>query len=596
MKPILPFWGTGNQLAKTEIINVLLIIFLWIIMSVVVNPLGDFPLNDDWVYGRAVQSIVEKGSFTLAGGNTSANLIAQAYWGALFCLPFGFSFTALRISTLILGLMGVLASYGLLREVGTGRPISLFGTFLIALNPIYFSLSNTFMTDIPFYSLAIMSLYFLIRGLKHNRRIELIFGIFLSYLSLFVRQNGIVILVAFGFAYLVKKGLSKASFARAFTPTLFGICLQFIYQSWLELTNRTSPNFNLQVKGLSKILAGDIGTIISNLTNNTFIALTYIGLFASPLIIPIFIRKFKALPLSEKRLIVFAIPSLCILKIIRLINWHRYMPFGGNFNDSVRFGHILVPFGVGPLYTHDTYILGINYPVTPIILEYIWKALTIIAVFSAALLIYYLLATIRQTFQKPEKTESISPNWLKALVILSILFYFLPLGINGFFDRYLLILIPLLMIVVTISDPIISQSYSINAKTISIASVIMLIYGGFTIGATHDYLSWNRFRWQALNDLLNDRKVLPNYIDGGYEFNGWYLYNPNDTYAQLSNTKPEKPDQSWWYIDRDDYMITFGSLHNYEELKRYPTGRWLPFGPETIFVLRKKVARIVKLE
>ena len=587
MKLTLPFWRTTNQLAKTDIINVLFIILLWIIMSVLVNPLGDFPLNDDWVYGRAVQSIVEKGSFTLAGGNTSANLIAQAYWGALFCLPFGFSFTALRISTLTLGLMGVLASYGLLREVGTGRPISLFGTFLIALNPIYFSLSNTFMTDIPFYSLAIMSLYFLIRGLKHNRRIELIFGIFLSYLSLFVRQNGIVILVAFGFAYLVKKGLSKASFARAFTPTLFGICLQFIYQSWLELTNRTSPNFNLQVKELSsKMLSGDIGTIISKLTDNTFIALTYIGLFASPLIIPIFIRKFKALPLSEKRLIIFVIPSLCILKIIRLINGHRYMPFGGNFTGSVRFGHILVPFGVGPLTLH-IFMMDINYPVTPIILEYIWKALTIIAVFSAALLVYYLLTTIRQTFQKPEKTESISPNWLKALVILSILFYFLPLGINGFYDRYLLILIPLLMIVVTISDPIISQSYSINAKTISIASVIMLIYGGFTIGATHDYLSWNRVRWQALHDLMQKDQISPNHIDGGYEFNGWYLYDFN------YKTKPGK--SSWW-VDRDDFMITFGSLPNYEELKRYPTGRWLPFGPETIFILRKKAVGIVKLE
>jgi hypothetical protein len=33
--------------------------------------------------------------------------VFQIVWGALFCFPFGFSYTALRISTLTLGLVGV---------------------------------------------------------------------------------------------------------------------------------------------------------------------------------------------------------------------------------------------------------------------------------------------------------------------------------------------------------------------------------------------------------------------------------------------------------------------------------------------------------
>jgi hypothetical protein len=589
MSNFLSSWRTSGQLAKTEGINLLLIIFLWIVMSVIVNPLGDFPLNDDWVYGRAAQSIVEKGNFTLSGGNTSTNLIAQAFWGALFCLPFGFSFSALRISTLTLGLIGVLVTYGLLREVGTNRPISLFGAFLIALNPIYFGLSNTFMTDIPFFAVAVMSLYFLIRGLQHNRRIEVILGILLSYLSLLIRQNGIIILVVFGCTYLVKKGLSKANVIIALTPTLFGICLQFTYQSWLEITNRTSPNFNLQSRGLSEIiLSGHIGTTVHNLTTNTLVALIYIGLFISPLLILIFIGKFKRLPLSKRRPLVFVILTFFMLAIVGLTKSHKLMPLRGN---------ILTDFGLGPLTLHDSAFLNINYPFTPIILKYVWAALTTIAVFSAALLIYYLLITIGKIFQKSEKSKFPNPKWLKILVFLSILLYFLPLCIIGgvdrypLFDRYFLLLIPLFIIVVVISDPTISQSYSINAKTISIALAILLIYGGFTIGATHDYLSWNRVRWQALNTLLDKTKVLPNYIDGGYEFNGWYLYNPNDTHSINFQQNPEKPDKSWWYVDRDDYMIAFGPLATYEELKRYPTGRWLPFGPETIFVLRKKTVQ-----
>lgn len=63
-----------------------------------VVPVGDFPLNDGRVYGLAVRSIFETGRFALPSP-ASANVFAQAYWGARFCLPFGFSFTALLVAT-----------------------------------------------------------------------------------------------------------------------------------------------------------------------------------------------------------------------------------------------------------------------------------------------------------------------------------------------------------------------------------------------------------------------------------------------------------------------------------------------------------------
>ena len=40
-----------SQPAKAEIINILVIIAIWAVMVILVNPLGDFPLNDDWVFG-----------------------------------------------------------------------------------------------------------------------------------------------------------------------------------------------------------------------------------------------------------------------------------------------------------------------------------------------------------------------------------------------------------------------------------------------------------------------------------------------------------------------------------------------------------------
>src|SRR4029078_13384805 len=80
---------------------------VWLLMVLLVNPVREFPLNDDWSYSLAVQSLIKSGHLTLSVF-TSMPLIAQVLWGALFCLPFGFSFTALRTSTITLGFLGIL--------------------------------------------------------------------------------------------------------------------------------------------------------------------------------------------------------------------------------------------------------------------------------------------------------------------------------------------------------------------------------------------------------------------------------------------------------------------------------------------------------
>jgi hypothetical protein len=124
---------------------------LWVVMAILANPIGDFPINDDWVYGLSVKALLDTGRFSLPSP-ASANLLPQAYWGALFCLPFGFSFTALRISTLVLGLIGVWMTYATARELSADRPIAFLAAALVAVNPVYFALANTFMTDVPFYA------------------------------------------------------------------------------------------------------------------------------------------------------------------------------------------------------------------------------------------------------------------------------------------------------------------------------------------------------------------------------------------------------------------------------------------------------------
>ena len=44
-------WIYFSHPKKADIVNILIIIAIWTVMVIVVNPLGNFPLNDDWVYG-----------------------------------------------------------------------------------------------------------------------------------------------------------------------------------------------------------------------------------------------------------------------------------------------------------------------------------------------------------------------------------------------------------------------------------------------------------------------------------------------------------------------------------------------------------------
>ena len=558
------------RLTRTDTINILFIVALWFLMIILVNPLGDFPLNDDWVYGLSVKYILEKGDFRLPSVST-ANFFSQAFWGALFCLPFGFSFTALRFSTLTLGLVGVVITYSILRQVKATPEISLLGALLIAFNPIYFGMSNTFMTDVPFFAITFLSFYFLILGLKHDSNLQIVFGIFLSYIALLIRQYGIIITLAFWFAYSIKKGLSTQNIIKGFIPLFTSVLIQVTYQKWMISTNRTPPLTNPQYESFlqsAKVFFLEFNTLLSKFSFITTFFFVYLALFLLPFIITVFSRNFQYY--RQKKMILLSIFSVVVVMVLGSLSLtnRKMMPFLGN---------VLNGFGLGPLTLRDTYFFRLNYFSTPFVIKILWLLLTIISILATVLLIYYLLLATVKIFNRDQDSNDQQNKWLITFII-SGLFSYLSLVIaSGRFDRYLLPLLPLSMVAIVLSTRDIIKK-NVGNKITSLVVIIVLIYGAFTIGATHDYLAWNRSRWEALNDLMKESRILPNNIDGGYEFNGWYLHD----YKYKGN-----PDKSFWWVDNDDYIISFGPLEGYETVKKYPFRKWLFFDQGNIFVLHR---------
>jgi len=223
--------GSHHRQRRTEIASQflwpVLLGLIWICMVVLANPIGDFPLNDDWAYGYSVRHLLQEGKLRFSDW-TGPNLVGQVLWGALFCLPLGFSFTALRISTAVLGFVGILGTYGILRELKTSRPTAAIGALTLACCPIYFALSLTFMTDVPFTAFAIASLYFFIRGMRTESRLTIAASFVLASVAILIRQTGLALPVAFAFALLTKRGIKPRYVVSALILVASGIGIQFL--------------------------------------------------------------------------------------------------------------------------------------------------------------------------------------------------------------------------------------------------------------------------------------------------------------------------------------------------------------------------------
>lgn len=152
---------------------------LWICMMALVNPVGEFPFSDDWMYAQSVFELVTNHRFVL-NDFQAVTVLAQLLWGALFSIPFGFSMTALRMSVIVLGWIGVLGAYGLFREANAGRFLSFLGAVTFATTPFLVLFSNTFMTDVPFCSTSVLSVLFFVRWIKNEKPADFLGAVFLA--------------------------------------------------------------------------------------------------------------------------------------------------------------------------------------------------------------------------------------------------------------------------------------------------------------------------------------------------------------------------------------------------------------------------------
>jgi len=558
--------GTSSIPGRIVVIDMLIIGSLWCVSLFIVNPFGNFPLHDDWSFGLTVKHLIENGEFRPTGW-VSMPLITNVLWGSLFCIPSGFSFTALRLSTLTLSLVGILGGYLLIRDLRQPRWLAAIAALTLGFNPIYYALSNTFMTDVPYTAITILSAVFFARNLRTGSDLDLLIGTTLAVVATLSRHLAISVPLAFAVSLILTRGFTNRNILRTAIPLVLCLCALLVFQQWLTASGRLPSLYHAKTERLLHLLANPEALVMS-LAIHTYAGLLYLGLF----LLPVLIFTVADILRFHRKTLALTITMIALLTTGKMILNRSGLPLMPVHYD------VLIKSGIGPLFLHDTFVLHLNH--VPALPMGFWIVTTALSLLGAAFLIAVLGVRAINVVQRLQSGSKISDNEAVGIFLFfSAMIYLLPLLVGGFFDRYLVPAIPFLVAGIAGVSGHFPSKFPCQHKAFRLAAaVILAAFSLFAICGTRDYLAWNRVRWEALHDLMENKHVNAEDIDGGFEFNGLYLYNP------LYLKDPRK---SWWWVQRDTYLVGFGNVPGYKVIKEYSYPHWMPPHVQKVVVLQQ---------
>jgi hypothetical protein len=485
-------------------------------------------------------------------GWNAVTIIIHILWGSLFISAFGFSFSILRISMLVMSLAGILVSYrvlyGMLKQRKTAFLLSLF----IAFNPVFFNLSFTYMTDLTFYSMMVCSVFFYILSFEKKSGIYIYMAALFSLLASLTRQVGLIVpLSAVVVVIISERKLLSRKVMKYFLHTLFIIAVVFTYLYWLKATGRQGEGF----RNMGDIVEDQkfIPAIFQRMVDHSGRWLAETGLWFLPLSMIFILHTWKIF----KRYLLPA-GTITLLLGVAIILQTSHFP-GGN---------IFYVLGLGPRTLMDVYILG-NAESTGFI-EFTIVTLRALALIGGVLLTWIMVANIFDVFNRLWKGNDTTALVKLFSFVLIIVYQGVFLASFTYFDRYAIpLFIPVLLLVL----PPLKAPFTFNRRAVMVTGAFLLVLAFFSIMGTRHYLEWNQARWDAA-EVLVQQGVDATDIDAGLEYIGW-----QGTQFGVYGT---------WDAESYNYAVTFTPLEGYEVLGKEAYQGLIPFSKEYIYILRKK--------
>ncbi|MCL4216463.1 MAG: glycosyltransferase family 39 protein [Candidatus Hydrogenedentes bacterium] len=522
------------------------IVVLALCATFLVSPAGDFPLNDDWIFAKEVETLLTTGRY-VASPFSAPMVVAQTLWGTAFAAVFGFSYSVLRASTLVLAVMAAWATAKSAREMGAPPLTSVLAGMTLFCGPIFLTLAYSYNTDVPFLAPLAWSIFFFLRALRGDRirSWDVFLGSALAAAAFFIRQFGLLVVVAFALTLIVdsKRGewlKSRTALAALAGPWLLAAAAA-VYLNLSSETHYTwTPNVYQQ-------------TLHDWMRDNWkyFIQLVaYVGLFTIPLTIPRLIQAMRHRQWTRREWIDFLAGSLVLGVTLHSLVGRQILPMLGNY---------LRDFGTGV-----TSLRSVNLPVdldwqVVHLGDSWWTVITVLAVVSASVIFKEILSAVII----PEPPRRIARRRFLFLALCGILFccvLLLPY-MPGHSDRYVL---PAVIPAAIVAAASWKTSGNKNLVTYVISMLLCALFLVFSLVCVHDYMAWNRARWTAIHWLLDEKRVDPLKIDAGYEYQGVYT---SAEYMKRNDSQGFWDAGNWWLLD-DTYAVSFTPRNGHDEIGR----------------------------
>jgi Dolichyl-phosphate-mannose-protein mannosyltransferase len=138
-----------------------------LVCALISRPFTTMGICDDGPYILMAQTLATTGHIVYNGW-AAAMIVLQLYLGAAFIKLFGFSFTTVRMSTLLIAAITAFVLQRTMVRANISERNATIGTLALVLSPLYLVLSVTFMSDITGLFAIVLCLYGCLRALQSS--------------------------------------------------------------------------------------------------------------------------------------------------------------------------------------------------------------------------------------------------------------------------------------------------------------------------------------------------------------------------------------------------------------------------------------------
>jgi hypothetical protein len=530
------------------------IVLVALIALAIVQPFGNFPLDDDENHAIATWNFVHLHRFQFAI-DTTPPLRAQVLWGSLWVVLFGESFNVLRASTMFLGILMLIVVNRTMLLAGIPRGPRVVATLALLFNPMFFWATNTYMTETPFVCASAIALYCFFRAIRNDSIAWFVGGCAAVAASWWIRQGIINI-----FPPLIVLAALRGRATKRWKPMLAISIAVFVGYAVMAILRRdlivASPiEFQQHYKfwGEGTFHLEDI---VAFIFSDYFLNIQHTALFFLPLSLGVAL----AWPRQLKRVLI----ALLVIfggRAAYIVANHNAIPYyNWPICCDLSWGNVFMNFGLGPPTVTDVWNGVHPYP---------WhlpqSARVAIMAVSVVVAAFALVTVIirRQT-----------DNLLFLLAAASVIVGTVTLIVSGqYVDRYSLDTAWAVVFLFAFT----LQWDLARVRVAAVAALAVLAV--FSVLATQEYFAWNRARWAAWWEL-RQHNIPIRAIDGGAEP---FLY------YEMSQAKDihERRRMAFAGSSGRPYTIAFGPMQGYRVIATHPFTGWLGLHRGAIVTLQR---------